>query len=66
MVKISSLDRNEPSDTELKDQNPSLGTDNNDALPENNADGEKKVRPWPGKSEPGHIRPTGPAYRRDS
>lgn len=66
MAKIASLDRNEPGNTELDDQSASLGTDNTDAIRDNNGDGEKKARPWPGKSEPGHIRPIGPAYRRDS
>jgi hypothetical protein len=29
-------------------------------------DAGNNIRPWPGKSEPGHIRPIGPAYRPDT
>jgi hypothetical protein len=34
-----------------------------DQLPEHRSESADAQRAWPGKSEPGHIKPIGPAYR---
>jgi hypothetical protein len=46
--------------------NPNTNRIPNTALeegPEQDSQPTEANHPWPGKSEPGHIRPIGPAYR---
>lgn len=55
MVKAISFNR-DARETKNDDSRPAFGNVSKDSKD------EKKVRPWPGTSQPGHIRPIGPAY----